>query len=137
MPDQGVKAGGVKEQIKSILTARRQGYDANQLLLDILDRWGGTRQFASELFSVFKDPDATPYTKQNILDMIQKLVVNNTNHNITKLQDPGDLDDEELESSLSEFGERLASWMIHAQERAKQGPTVALAPWAWPDEPPE
>ena len=90
-----------KDGIKDLLSARRLGHDANQLLVDIMTRWGGTRAFADALFEEFQAANPGSLIRQNLLEMIQKLVVNNTNHNITRIVNPTDLDDEEIEGELN------------------------------------
>jgi hypothetical protein len=133
-----VSKKGPAGDLEKLLTHRRLGHDANQLLVDIMERWGGTKQFADDLYNVYKDPDTSPYGRQNILEMIQKLVVNNTNHNITKVADPAGLDDEDLQGALDAMLKRGAEFL---DDRSRENPLLVNpsteeAPdssWDWPD----
>jgi hypothetical protein len=113
------------EGIKSLLSQRRLGNDANQLLNDIMDRWGGPKSFAESLYREFLAANEGSLIRQNILEMIQKLVVNNTNHNITRIVDPSDLDDEEIEGELNVFISRASGFQRERMEpRPKQARSV-------------
>jgi Glu-tRNA(Gln) amidotransferase subunit E-like FAD-binding protein len=120
-------------KIRELLSARRLGHDANQLLVDIMERWGGTKKFADDLFTEFQAAKAGSLIRQNLLEMIQKLIVNNTNHNITKIVDPSDLDDEEIESEMRELLRRAKDWV---DEREEPVPPTHTPAWAV-EEPPE
>lgn len=120
-----------KDKIKELLSARRLGHDANQLLVDIMDRWGGTRKFADDLFTEFQHAKPGSLIRQNLLEMIQKLIVNNTNHNITKIANPSDLEDDEIEAEMNALMKRAMDF--HHERSATVPPTQTAA---WAEEPP-
>jgi hypothetical protein len=122
MPETGDKA------IREALTTRRLGHDSNELLLQIMDVWGGPAQFARELLTEFHAAKPGSLIRQNILEMIQKLVVNNTNHAITKVIDPADLDDEDIDRELDGMFERAKE---QTAARSNPEPQTEQVAWQW------
>lgn len=113
-----------REKVKELLQYRRIAHDANQLLLDVMERWGGTSRFADALYREFMDARPGSIIRQNILEMIQKLVVNNTNHQITRVEDPSVFDDDEIERRLDATVVRVQGYV---DDRA-EGSTAARPP---------
>ncbi len=109
-----------------LVNHRRLGHDSNQLLVDIMERWGGTKAFADSMLVEFQAAKPGSLIRQNLLEMIQKLVVNNTNHNHTRISRPSDLDDEELEAELQDIMQRAVAFQ---NERAILAPKVHEAQW--------
>lgn len=113
--------------IRDTLTTRRLGNDSNELLVQVMEKWGGPAEFARSMWVEFEAAKPGSLIRQNILEMIQKLVVNNTNHNITKIVNPADLDDEDIDRELDSMLARAAE---HANAKATPGPkTSQPAPW--------
>lgn len=113
--------------IRDTLLTRRLGNDSNELLVQIMERWGGPAEFARSMWVEFDAAKPGSLIRQNILEMIQKLVVNNTNHNITKQVNPADLDDEDIDRELDAM---LARATEHANAQSTPGPqTSHSAPW--------
>ena len=90
------------------LSSRKQSADSDSLLTDLVEIWGGTRQLAKDLYSEFQRAQAGGQTRQKILDMIARLIQNNTNHNIGKSVQPSDLTDEELQAVALEYARRVS-----------------------------
>jgi hypothetical protein len=122
------------QKIKELLSARRLGHDANQLLVDIMERWGGTKSFADALVVEFQAAKPGSLIRANLLEMIQKLVVNNTNHNITRIVDPADLEDDEIESEMGAVLKRALDF-YHESGSAPHAAAHA-PPWQAEDAPP-
>jgi hypothetical protein len=119
------------QAIRDALTTRRLGNDSNELLVQIMETWGGPAEFARNMWVEFEAAKPGSLIRQNILEMIQKLVVNNTNHNITQVVDPADLDDEDIDRELDSM---LARAKEHAVAAATPEPTTSEQPaWEWND----
>lgn len=124
------------DKIISLVTTKRLALDANQLLCSIMEKWGGPAQFAHDLYTEFQSARPGSLIRQNILETIQKLVVNNTNHNITQVVNPTDLDDDEIDEQLAGFAKRAADFINETQEPTAPASTSYCAPWLEDDEPP-
>src|SRR5262245_64640005 len=110
-------------RVKELLAQRRIAHDANQLLIDVMDRWGGTRQFADALYSEFMAANPGSLIRQNILEMIQKLVVNNTNHQHTRVEDVTVFDDDEIQRRIDSSVARVVGFVDERQE-VENGPAT-------------
>lgn len=103
------KITGLPPDLAKALTQRRRNADSEQLLLDMIEVWGGTRQLALDMHQEYQNAPAGGLTRQRILEMVQKLIVNNTNHDIGKLEKPSDMTDEELNKIALEFANRVTN----------------------------
>ncbi len=113
--------------IRELLGVKSQAADANQLLIGIMERWGGVRAFAEALHTEFCHARPGSLIRQNILEMIQKLVVNNTNHGVTKVDKPSDLEDEDIEFTLIEMTSRAVRVKSNGADRGgKEGEESGL-----------
>ena len=79
------------------LAERKASADSEALLSDLIEVWGGTRQLAIDLHNEFQKAQAGGMTRQRILEMIQRLILTNTTHEIGKTSKPSDMDDEDLD----------------------------------------
>jgi hypothetical protein len=91
------------------LATRKASADSEALLTDMIDVWGGTRQLALDLHKEFQNASPGSMTRQRILEMIQRLVVTNTTHQIGSTQAPSDMTDEELESTAMNYVRKVTS----------------------------
>jgi hypothetical protein len=115
--------------IRSALTTRHLGNDSNELLVQIMEQWGGPREFARNMWVEFSAAKPGSLIRQNLLEMIQKLVVNNTNHSITQTVNPTDLDDEDIDRELDAM---LARARQHTDASQLPEPSTGQAPvWDW------
>jgi len=83
--------------MKRVLANQKATADSGQLLSDLIEIWGGTRQLGADLYAEFQAAAPGSMTRQRILEMIQRLVITNTSNEISKPITPSDLDDDELE----------------------------------------
>ena len=123
-----VKAEVSVDAVRDALLTRRLGNDSNELLVQIMERWGGPAEFARSLFVEFEAAKPGSLIRQNILEMIQKLVVNNTNHNHTKTVNPTDLDDEDIQRELDAMLARATEHATNGRSVVQTKATVQ-APW--------
>ena len=97
----------VHPDILKAIKAPRFAADSAQLLSDLIDVWGGTRKLALDLRNEFQHASKGGMTRQRILEMIQRLVVVNTTHEIGRSKSPSDMTDDELAAKLTAYAERL------------------------------
>ncbi|WP_143206407.1 hypothetical protein [Singulisphaera sp. GP187] len=91
------------------LGERKASADSEALLTDLIEVWGGTRQLALDLHNEFQKAQVGGMTRQRILEMIQRLVLTNTTHEIGKNIKPSDMDDAELDSLAMTYVDRLSA----------------------------
>jgi hypothetical protein len=89
------------------LADRKVSADSEALLSDLIEVWGGTRQLAIDIHSEFQGAGKGGMTRQRILEMIQRLIVTNTTHEIGSAPRPADLTDEELDATAESYVKRL------------------------------
>lgn len=94
--------------LRRALADRKPGADSEALLADLIDVWGGTRQLALDLYQEFKSAGAGGMTRQRILEMIQRLIITNTTHDIGRQVNPSDLSDDELQAVAMRYVARLS-----------------------------
>lgn len=89
------------------LVERKPNTDSETLLNDVIEVWGGTRRLAQDMFSEFQGSKSGGMTRQRILEMIQRLIITNTTHEIGKTVRPADLSDEELEAMAMKYVKKV------------------------------
>lgn len=90
------------------LSGRKKSTDSGELLSDLIDVWGGTRQLALDLHREYQKASEGGQTRQRILDMIQRLIITNTTNEIGQVEKPADMTDEDLASIALTYMKRLA-----------------------------
>lgn len=70
--------------------------DAGQLLSDIIDEWGGTRKLAHDIKDAFDTAPPGSMTRQRFFEMLQRLIISNTDRDISREIDPSEFSDDEL-----------------------------------------
>jgi hypothetical protein len=109
------KVGKVKEIPKGLaraLAERKQGADSEAMLNDLIEVWGGTRRLALDIHGEFQKAAAGGMTRQRILEMLQRLIMNNTNHEIGRSARPSDMTDEELEAVAIQYMKKVTGDVI-------------------------
>lgn len=92
-----VDAKPAAADLKGLLSDTKASADSETLLTEILEAWGGARNLARDLHSEFHEAGAGSMTRQRILEMIQRLIVNNTKDDLARSFKPSDLADDDLE----------------------------------------
>lgn len=93
--------------IERALGNRKPSADSEALLIDLVEIWGGTRALAKDLHTEFKGANPGSMCRQKILDMVHRLIINNTNHQIGVSLVPSDMTAEELEAAAFEYVKRV------------------------------
>ncbi len=83
--------------------AAKPSIDSASLLNDLIDVWGGTRQFASDLYTEFRGAQKGSVVRQRILEMLQRLVIVNTQTELSRSSNPEDLDEADLDKMISRY----------------------------------
>lgn len=91
------------------LENRKPSADSEALLTDLIDVWGGTRKLALDLHKEFQNAAEGGMTRQRILEMIQRLVVSNTTHNVGSSITPSDMTEAELDAVAMTYLKRVTS----------------------------
>ena len=99
----------IPKGLRRALAERKASADSEALLTDLIDVWGGTRQLALDLHSEFQHAAVGGMTRQRILEMLQRLIISNTTHQIGQTQAPSDMTDDELDSTAMEYLRRVTS----------------------------
>lgn len=79
------------------LIERKAGVDSEALLNDLIEVWGGPRQLAIDVHQEFTKAPSGGMTRQRILEMMQRLILVNTTHDIGRVIKPADMSTEDLE----------------------------------------
>ena len=93
--------------IAKAIAESRPSVDSGQLLCDLIEIWGGTRQLAKDIHMEFTKAAAGGMTRQRILEMMQRLIITNTTQDIGRVANPSDSTDEELLTELQAFVKKL------------------------------
>ena len=93
--------------VAKVLAGDKVSADSAALLADLIEVWGGTKRLALDIHAEFQKASPGGMTRQRILEMLQRLVITNTTHEITKIRHPGDMDDEDLERVALDYLGRL------------------------------
>ena len=102
------KLAELPKGLRRAIEQRKPTADSESLLTDLIDVWGGTRKLALDLHKEFTHAAAGGMTRQRILEMIQRLIVINTTHQIGTPLTPTDMTQDELESVLSKYIKKVS-----------------------------
>lgn len=108
--------------------------DSGSLLRELIDVWGGPRQLALDLHNEFHAAQPGGQTRQRIMDMLQRLVVNCTNDDLNRPIDPTDLDDAELEALAMGYVERLHTDGKQEKKAGRRRPPAPVVDDVGPEE---
>jgi hypothetical protein len=98
---------GVTKSIRRSIALSVPGTDSAQLLSDIIEEWGGTKNLARSIKQAFDAADDGSMIRQRFLEMIQRLIITNTTHDLTKNLDPTEMSDEELDEIATHYAGRV------------------------------
>jgi hypothetical protein len=94
--------------VAKVLAGHKPNTDSGALLGSLIDRWGGTDRLAADIHAEFQAAPKGGMTRQRILEMMQRLVINNTNNEIGKQRNPADMSDSELAEVAMSYLKRMA-----------------------------
>lgn len=111
-----VKARGVlrednaaARQVVESLSDMGDTTDSAVLLRDLVDIWGGPRSFAEEIYREFKAAKPGSNERQRYIDLIARIALTNTTHEIGKRLNPQDLSDADLERVVKKYLQKMNS----------------------------
>lgn len=109
----------IPKGIEKALVERKSGVDSEAFLNDLIEVWGGPRQLALDIHDEYEKAPPGGMVRQRIMEMLGRLIVNNTLHDIGKSAKPSDMTKEELEAMAMRYVKRLT------QEKSSAGTTAA------------
>lgn len=123
-------------QVTELLKDTEHAVDSGQLLKDLMARWGGTATFARDVIGEFQGAKKNSLVRQKLMEMITKLVVTNTVHQITKVERPEDLETDEIEERLQQMIARVLAHVEH-KDVAQKSPRTISEVWEEEESPPD
>jgi hypothetical protein len=103
------KAPELPKAVAKVLADQKANADSAALLNDLIEVWGGTKRLALDIYGEYQKAAPGGMTRQRILEMLQRLVITNTTHEITRVRSPSDMDDQELELVAMTYMRRLTA----------------------------
>ena len=94
--------------VAKVLAGQKVTTDSGALLSSLIERWGGTDRLAADIHGEFQGGTKGGMTRQRILEMMTRLILTNTTHDIGKARVPSDMGDEELESVALKYLGRMS-----------------------------
>jgi hypothetical protein len=104
------KAAGNKNLPKKVFAAlndRPSATDSGALLASLMKKWGGPEQLASDMYEEFQQAPTGGMVRKHILELIQRLVIQNTNNEVGLVKKPPEMEDSECEDLVMYYLGRL------------------------------
>lgn len=95
------------KDLLEILKENRESLDSGAFLNDIIAEFGGTSALARAIKIEFDNAEPGSAVKQRFLEMVQRLVITNTVHDISKEIDPVEMSDEELKQAAEGLAHKV------------------------------
>ena len=92
---------------RTLARATQDDTDTLVFMKDLFECWGGSKRLAMDVHAEFQRAAPGGVTRARILEMIQRLVIVNTQQDLAKPVSPTDLTDEELAQAARTYFERL------------------------------
>jgi hypothetical protein len=121
-----VRPESVAPALLKALGDRRQGVDTSELLVAIVDQWGGVVRLAEDLRLEYDASKAGSITRQRILQMIQQLIVVATEREHHKPRRASDMTDEELQRFALSMSVRVAEATTQEEPPPTEGDSDGL-----------
>jgi hypothetical protein len=80
--------------------ARENGIDTSVLLNDLIDCFGGPQRLARAMHAEFINAKPGSMVRTRTLEMIQRLVMANTQYELTNLRKPADMETDDIEREI-------------------------------------
>jgi hypothetical protein len=97
------------KSVSAALSGQKAAIDSASLLSNLIEVWGGPARLAADIFDEFGRAPEGGQTRQRILEMMQRLIINNTERDLTNTVKPSDLSDAELEELALAYVRRLTN----------------------------
>ena len=101
-------ADSLSKSVKALLRPEKSGVDSEQLLGDIIAEWGGTANLARDIKEAFLAAPSGSMVRQRFLEMVQRLIITNTLHDISKVSTPSEMTDAELDEVATHYVGKIA-----------------------------
>jgi hypothetical protein len=100
--------------VAQTLAESKPSADSAGFLRDIISEWGGTANLARCMKREYDEAGPGGQTRQRILEMIQRLVIMNTQHDLSKSVDPSRMDDADLQRIAERLVKKVSDATIAA-----------------------
>lgn len=117
-PRTAAVVGSAKELMQSKSTI-----DQEVFLADLIEVFGGPRRLAHAMHEEFQRASPGGLARQKLLQTIQHLIISTTQMNLTKVVQPGDLTDEDLEELVGDYIEKIETGRL-VSPSAAEAPTA-------------
>lgn len=109
---------------KIIVEASKQnGIDTSVLLNDLIDCFGGPFSLAKAIHQEFVTAKPGSMVRTRTIEIINRLVMANTQYELTNLKKPSDMDDEELEREAARLLAKKETTSASTEEAETAGDT--------------
>ncbi len=98
----------ISRSVRRSVAIAGPGVDSEQLLGDIISEWGGTGNLAKDIKTAFDAAPEGSMIKQRFLEMVQRLIITNTMHDMTQTSEPSEMTDEELDEVATHYIGKIA-----------------------------
>lgn len=112
------------ETLVELLGERQRGIDSDELVRAITSEWGGATALARDIKEEFDAAKPGSVTRQRLLEMFARLVVQTTDREHTKVRRASDMTDEELKRFAAQLMPQTKEGTggLEAQGREEAGP---------------
>jgi hypothetical protein len=94
-------------QVALALSEQTPAIDSGSLLKHLMDIWGGPAALAASIHAEFQRAPAGGMVRKHIIELIQRLLIYNTQSGIDQVVRPADLDDAQLDDLVLYYMKRL------------------------------
>lgn len=104
--------------VRDTIKGTKSPVDSSNLLAELIEIWGGPRHLARSIYEEFMAAQQGGMTRQRILEMLQRLVINVTTDDTKRPLNPAQYSTEELEMVAMEYMKKMME--ADTKKRAKQ-----------------
>lgn len=90
------------------LATKKKSADTEALLSNLIEIWGGPEKLARDIYKEFTNATTGGMTRQRILEMVQRLLIQATDRGIGHAVKPSELSDDDLDSIVLSYVERVS-----------------------------
>ncbi len=131
------RARRIDRSIRNAIKFSEQSADSNELLSEILKVWGGPEKLAVDIKRAFDAAPDGSMIRQRYMEMIQRLVINNTKEEISNDIDPSEMSDEDLFEAANQLMLRIRDEGEEIDVDGEPEGSEEIAGDSAPDEQPE
>lgn len=98
----------ITKSVRRTVAIAEASVDSQQLLSDIIAEWGGTGNLARDIKEAFSSAPEGSMIRQRFLEMVQRLIITNTMHDLSQTSEPSAMSDSELDEVASHYITKIA-----------------------------